>query len=166
MKRIPLILLFWALLAMPAAAQEYRFGVSLNYNQFLATSGSSAALILPLQLHGDFPLLPSLALRVNLLPYIVINEVTADLKFAPLEGSAISPYVLGGAGVFVLFLPLVDAPSGSSFIAPLIELGLGVDFAWNDVYTVFVEARGQIIFGSANPAYWLMITVGVAWWRV
>jgi hypothetical protein len=166
MKRLPLILLMCVLLSAPAAAQEYRFGISLNYNQLFAPSGSSGALILPFQLHGDFPLLPTLALRVNLLPYIVVNEVTADLKFAPLEGNAISPYVLGGVGVFAVFLPFVDAQSGSSFIAPLLELGLGVDFAWNNLYTVFVEARGQAIFESSSPGYWLMISVGVAWWRV
>ena len=165
MRRLPLILLLCAFFAAPAAAQEYRFGVSLNYNQFFAPDGSSTPLILPLQLHGDFPLLPKLALRVNLLPYIVVNEVTADLKFSPLEGNAVSPYVLGGAGVLILFFPFVDAPSSASFIAPLLEIGAGLDIAWSSLYTVFVEARGQMIFRGSIPAYLLMISVGVAWWR-
>jgi hypothetical protein len=90
----------------------------------------------------------------------VISSANANLVYS-LPGTGITPYLIGGAGVYNLKLDLDGADSPDSENKFGVNGGIGASFPLSG-FNTFVEARFHHIFSEGKATQFIPVTFGIS----
>lgn len=90
----------------------------------------------------------------------VISGANANLVYS-LPGVGISPYLIGGGGIYNMKLDIEDADSPDSKNKFGVNGGIGAAFALSG-FTTFIEARYHHVFTNDRATKFIPVTFGIS----
>jgi hypothetical protein len=143
--RIALFILGCCILSSHAQAKEVRLGFSIGAGLRFGGDSPYPVPALP-QVILEVQVLEPLWVRLQIAPYLFINEITLDLRYC-FSNAANTPYIGVGAGIGLYFM---------AGLAPVLHASLGYQFDISNSARFFAELFVNPLNVTVDPQLKLM----------